>query len=43
MQSSTLLNQRSKQHFKLSKTTLNMKNVKHIDPKTHTHTYTQQV
>ena len=32
-----LLNQRSKQHFKLSKTSLNTKNVKHIDPKTHTH------
>ena len=33
-----LLNQKSKQHFKLSKTSLNMKNVKHKDPKTHTHT-----
>ena len=38
MQSSMLLNQKSKQHFKLSKTSLNMKNVKHKDPKTHTHT-----
>ena len=27
------------QHFKLSKTSLNTKNVKHIDPKTHTHTH----
>ena len=36
-----LLNQRSKQHFKLSKTSLNTKNVKHIAPKTHTHTYAQ--
>ena len=40
MQSNILLNQRSKQHFKLSKTSLNTKNVKHIDPKTHTHTHT---
>ena len=40
MQLSMLLNQRSKQHFKLSKTPLNTKNVKHIDPKTHTHTHT---
>ena len=39
MQSSMLLNQRSKQHFKLLKTSLNTKNVKHIDPKTHTHTH----
>ena len=39
MQSSKLFNQRSKQHFKLSKTSLNKKNVKHLDPK-HTHTHT---
>ena len=41
MQSSKLLNQRSKQHFKLSKTSLNpkKKNVRHLDPK-HTHTHT---
>ena len=32
------LNQGSKQHFDLSKTSLNNKNVKHFDPKTHTHT-----
>ena len=38
MQSSKLLNQRSKQHVKLSKTSLNMKNVKHLNPK-HTHTH----
>ena len=37
---SMLLKQRSKQHFKLSKSSLNKKNVKHIDPKTHTHTHT---
>ena len=37
MQSNMLLNQRSKQHFKLSKTSLIKKNVKHLDPK-HTHT-----
>ena len=37
MQSSKLLNQRSKKHFKLSKTSLNKKTVKHLDPK-HTHT-----
>ena len=36
MQSNMLLNQRSKQIFKLSKTSLNKKNVKHLDPK-HTH------
>ena len=36
MQSNMLLNQRSNQYFKLSKTSLNTKNVKHIDPKTHT-------
>ena len=41
MQSNMLLNQGSNQHFKLSKTSLNKKNVKHIDPKhTHTHTHT---
>ena len=32
MQSNMLLNQRSKQHFKLSKSSLNNKNVKQIDP-----------
>ena len=32
------LNQRSKQHFELSKSSLNHKNVTHKDPKTHTHT-----
>ena len=37
MQSSKPLNQRSKQHFKLLKTSLNKKNAKHLDPK---HTYT---
>ena len=37
MQSNMLLNQRSKQHFKLLKTSLNKKNDKHLDPK-HTHT-----
>ena len=42
MQSNMLLNQRSKQHFKLSKISLIKKNVKHLDPKhTHTHTHTQ--
>ena len=40
IQSNKLLNQRSKQHFILSKTSLNKKkNVKHKDPKTHTHTH----
>ena len=39
MQSSMQLNQRSKQHFKFLKTSLNKKNVKHLDPK-HTHTHT---
>ena len=29
---------RIKQHFDLSKTSLNNKNDKHFDPKTHTHT-----
>ena len=38
MQSNMQLNQGSKQHFNLSKTSLNKKNFKHIDPKTHTHT-----
>ena len=38
-----LLNQRSKQHFKLSKSSLNKKNVKYLDPKhTHTHTHTHK-
>ena len=37
MQSSMLQNQRSKQYFKLSKSSLNKKDVKHIDLK-HTHT-----
>ena len=40
MQSSMLHKQGSKKHFKLLKTSLNMKNVKHIDFKTHTHTHT---
>ena len=31
-----LPNQRSTQHFQLSETSLNKKNVKHLDPK-HTH------
>ena len=39
MQLSMLYNQWSKQYFKLSKTSLNKKNVKHIDQK-HTHTHT---
>ena len=38
MQSNIQLNQGTKQHFELSKSSLNNKNVKHIDPKTHTHT-----
>ena len=37
MQSSMLHNQGSKQHFKLSKSSLNKKNVKYIDPE-HTQT-----
>ena len=41
MQSSKLFNQRSKQHFKLSKNISQQKNVKHLDPK-HTHTHTQK-
>ena len=40
MQSNMQLNQGSKQHFKPLKTSLNKKHVKHIDPKTHTHTHT---
>ena len=46
MQSNVLLNQISKQHVKLSKSSLNKKNDKHLDPKhthTHTHTHTKQV
>ena len=39
MQSNMQLNQGSKQHFDLTKTSLNNKNVKQIDPKTHTHTH----
>ena len=42
MQSNMQLNQGSKKHFNLSKTSLNNKNVKHIDPKTHTHTHTHK-
>ena len=42
MQLSILLNQISKQHFKLSKISLNTKNVKYINPKTHIHTHTQK-
>ena len=38
MQSNMQLNQGSKQHFELSKSSLNKKTDKHIDPKTHTHT-----
>ena len=34
MQSNMQLNQGSKQHFNLSKTSLNKKNDKHKDPKT---------
>ena len=36
-----LFNQGYKQYFNLLKTSLNKKNVKHIDPKTYT--YTKQV
>ena len=36
-----LLNQKSKQHIKLSKTSLIKKNVKHLNPK-HTHTHTNK-
>ena len=42
MQSNMLLKQKSKQYFKLSKSSLNKKNVKYIDLK-HTHTHTKQV
>ena len=38
MQSTMQLNQGSKQHFNLSKASLNKKNVKHTDPKTHRRT-----
>ena len=38
MQSNIQLNQGSKQHFDLSKKSLNKKNVKHFDPETHKHT-----
>ena len=38
MQSNMQLNKGSKQHFELSKSSPNKKNVNHIDPKTHTHT-----
>ena len=37
MQLNMQLNQGSKQHFELSKSSLNNKNVKHIDLKTYTH------
>ena len=40
MQSNMQLNQRFKQHFKLSKSSINNKNDRHLDPKTHTHTHT---
>ena len=43
MQSNMQLNQGSNQYFNLSKTSFNKKNVKHIDPKAHTHTHTKQV
>ena len=33
MQSTMLLNQRSKKHLEQTKTSLNKKNVKHLDPK----------
>ena len=39
MQLNMQLNQGSKQHFDISKTSLNNKNDKHFDPKTHTHTH----
>ena len=47
MQSSKLLNQIFKQHFKLLKTSPNKKNVKHLDSKhihtpTHTHNKSNQ-
>ena len=40
MQSNMQLNQGPKQHFNPTKTSLNKKNVKHINPKTHTYTHT---
>ena len=40
MQSNKQLNEGSKQYFNLLKTSLNKKNVKHIDLKTYTHTHT---
>ena len=46
MQLSMLHNQRFKQHFKISKSSPNKKNVKHEDQThthTHTHTHTQKV
>ena len=43
MRSSKLLNQKSKQHFKLSKTSLNkiMQSIHKSKTHTHTHTHTQ--
>ena len=38
MQSSMQINQGSKQHFNLSKTSFKQEKCKYIDPKTHTHT-----
>ena len=38
MQLSMQLNQETKHHFELSKTSLNNKNDRHLDPKTDTHT-----
>ena len=48
MQLSMLHNQRFKQHFKISKSSPNKKNVKHKDQtdthtQTHTHTHTQKI
>ena len=45
MQSSKLLNQRSKQHVKLSKTSLNkkMQSIHRSKTHTHTHTHTKQL
>ena len=40
MQSIMQINQGSKQHFALSKSSLVNKIDKHLDPKTHTHTHT---
>ena len=42
MKSNEQLNQGSKQHFDLFKTSLNKKHVMHIDPKK-THTHIKQV